>query len=74
MIVPPHVPPTNGPSVGSTAPVPSQLSVHVRTFPDRSPLVHQIVISAGAGANTGACVSITVIVCDVEDVLPQASV
>src|SRR5690606_6461897 len=53
---------------------PAQLSVAVKSIASGNSVIHCAVISAGAAGATGAVVSATVMVCDTDDVLLQASV
>ena len=62
-MVPPQVVPLSGESVPVTEPVPSQLSVQVRSVIAGTALMHETVIAAGAGANVGAILSLIEITC-----------
>jgi len=74
VIVPPHVPPVNTPSVPDTLPFGSQLSVYARfvmagTFPMQS-----TVILAGGAEKTGSVTSLIIMVSVLVIELPQSSV
>src|SRR5687768_762182 len=66
--------PDGGVSVPVTDPGVLQLSVYARAVIAGTSPIHCTVIGGGGAANTGAIVSVIVMICVTEEVLPQESV
>jgi len=63
VIVPLQLLPTNGPSTPATEPPASQLSVQVKSVIAGTSPIHCTLTADGAASNTGAILSLTVIIC-----------
>src|SRR5690606_41975943 len=62
VMVPPQAPPTSGPSVEPTTPLPSQLSVQPRSNGAGTSSIHCTDTSAGSSSSTGSVVSSIVMI------------